>query len=74
MTGPRLGYAIGSGKRIFDCNVWLQHYYVDIKQYSFSFDYAVVQLIEEGYKYIGAAIWLFFLWAHDSGAISRQIS
>ena len=33
---------------------------IDIKQRKFSFDYAQVQLVEEGCKFVGAAIWLFF--------------
>ena len=33
---------------------------IDIMQRKFPFDYAQVQLVEEGCKFIGAALWLYF--------------
>jgi len=33
---------------------------IDINQRKFPFDYAYVQIVEEGCKFVGAAIWLYF--------------
>ena len=33
---------------------------IDVKQRKIPFDYAHVQLVEEGCKFVGAALWLFF--------------
>lgn len=34
---------------------------IDLNQRKFPFEYAYVQLMEEGFKFVGAAIWLFFV-------------
>lgn len=34
--------------------------FVDLHQRKFSFDYAQVQTVEEGFKFVGAASWLYF--------------
>ena len=34
---------------------------IDLNQRRISFDYAYIQMIEEGCKFVGAALWLFFI-------------
>jgi len=43
---------------------------IDMKQRKFPFDYAQVQLIEEGCKFIGAALWLYFCGRAASAPMS----
>jgi hypothetical protein len=43
---------------------------IDMKQRQIPFDYAHVQLVEEGCKFVGAALWLFFCGRAGSAPLS----
>jgi hypothetical protein len=43
---------------------------IDMKQRQIPFDYAHVQLVEEGCKFVGAALWLFFCGRAGSAPMS----
>ncbi len=47
--------------------------YVDLHQRKIPFDYAHVQVVEEGFKFVGAVSWLYFCYRFASFRFRRSV-